>query len=705
MTSLRSLVRRGDSGALSPLARRVAVVLAVLTPLLIAGVAVTALHSDPSANAAAGSAPAPTSTGTPMPTPTPTSTGTPGPAAGSDAATTPLLPAAVVNLDSIVYLDDGTIVPADPSNPNQAGTPVAAGKGLVSELTAGTSGQGFSWTVTDADTASAGLASGQFAAVVTVPADFSAAYVSTATSDPVQAQLDVQTNGANSYVTGLLATALSTDLQATLSTKATEQYVTGTLGAFTELSTQLGTAADGAGELAAGANTLAGYTGDLATGVAGAAKGGADLNTAVQGLAGGMREIAVGTEDLPVYAGYIATGSAGVTGGIDILKSRLASETVASYAIDQRQKDLEAEIAALSAAVPDLTTDEIQARLADVQETAAGIRVASFGVTLGLGVDALGVTALEAFSADVSLGSAAFAEDLPLLTTTLTTVADGTDELALGTAELSKGLGELSTGATGIAGGTTELASNMGLLASGLGEAAAQIPSYTTDQQTSISTVVAQPIVTEQSDLKAPPSPAAAIGAVAVPLALWIGAFAIYLLLAPFGRRDLVSTASTFRVVIGSLVPAAVLALVQAAVVAVVLFAVGAQPAHLAGAILFSLVMSISFVMLHQGLVALFGQAGRLISLALVVVQVAAAAVIVPNGLSSPLYTGLAELLPLSHAIAGMQALIGGGAAATAGREALVLLVFAAIGLVLSLIAVTRARSRSTVLAVAPQPA
>lgn len=689
MTSIRSLMRRGDNGVLSPTARRVAVVIAVLTPLLIAGVAVTALTTDRTANAADSS--------------TVSSGGSGGSAA--DAAA-PLLPAAVVNLDAIVYLeDDGTIVPADPSNPNQTGTPVAAGKGLVSELTGGTSGQGFSWTVTDAGTASDGLASGEFAAVVTVPADFSAAYVSTATGSPVQAQLAVQTNSADSYVASLLASALSTNLQAGLSEKSTAQYVTGTLGAFTELNTQLGKAAEGAGELASGANALAGYTGDLATGTATAAQGGTDLDVAVQGLAVGMREIAVGTEDLPVYAGYIASGSAGVTDGIALLKGALAAETEASYAIDQRQKDLEAEIAALSAAVPDLTPEQIQARLQAVQDTAAGIRVSSFAVTLGLGLDALGVTALEGFSAQVSAGSAEFAADLPLLTTTLTGVADGTDELAVATSGLAKGLGDLSTAASEIAGGSTSLATNMGSLATGLDEFAANVPTYTTDQQTTISTVVSQPIVTEQTDIDAPPSSAAAIGAVAVPLGLWIGAFAIYLLLVPFGRRDLASTASTFRVVVGSLVPAALLALVQAAVVAVVLLVVGAQPAHLVASIGFVFVMAIAFVMLHQGLVALFGQAGRLISLALVVVQVAAAAVIVPNGLSSPLYTGLAELLPLSHAITGMQALLGGGSGVPAVREALVLIVFAAIGLVLSLIAVTRARSRSTVIAVAAQPA
>ncbi len=679
MTKLRSLVRRGDNGGLSPIGRRIAIVLAVLTPLLIAGVAVTALRAQADTTAS-GSTDAGTS-------------------ASADAAA-PSLPAAVVNLDQLVYVDGGSVTPAA-SDGSGTGTPVAAGKLLVSQLTDGTAGKGFSWTVTDADTAGAGLSSGEFATVVTIPKEFSAGYASIATSDPVQAEVQVQTNGASSYVTELLASALSANLQAAISEASTKQYVTGLLGGFTELNGKLGEAANGAGQLAAGANTLSDYQGQLATGVAGAAQGGAELNTIVQGLATGMRQIADGTTDLPVYADAIAAGSTGVTDGIGVLKQRLAEETAASYGVDGQQQQLESDIAALSAAVPGLTDDEIQARLADLQATAAGIRVQSFGVTLGLGLDALGVTALEGFSNQVSSGAGEFAQDLPLLTSTLGEVASGTEKIAAGTAGLATGLGDLSTAASGIAGGSTELATNTGKLASGLSEAAAAIPSYTTEQQDSISTVVATPVVTQQSDIDALPTPAAAIAAVAVPLALWVGAFAIYLLLTPFSRRELASTESTFRVVVASLMPAAVLALVQAAIVAVVLVAVGAHPVHVMGAIVFSAVMSLSFVMLHQGLVALFGQAGRLVSLALVVVQVAAAAVIIPNGLSSPFYTGLAQLLPLSHAITGMHALIGGGSAVIAGQEALVLVVFAALGLVLTLVAVTRARSRSVVV-VAP---
>ena len=712
MTSLRSLVRQSDSGTPSSAARRIAIALAVLTPLLIAGVAVTAVSSTPGGSTASSA-----TTG---------STGT----AASVAA--PTLPAAVVNQDEPAY-----------TTPGDDSTAVLAGKVVVSELTSGTSGQGFRWDVTDADTASAGLTSGQYAAVVTIPSSFSAALISTSGDSPTQAQLQVQTNGANSYVTELLATALSSDLPAALAEQSTTTFVSTTLGAFTTLNTQIGEAAGGAGKLAGGADLLAkgasdltGVLGQATTGANDIAKGAAGLkdalalaapaaaavNIGAEGLSAGLADITAATTDLPVYADLLAVGSSGVTAGIGVLKDRLAEETAKSYAIDDRQKALEASIAELRDDVPTLTPEEVQARLDSLSEEAAGIRVSSFEVTLGLGFDALGGTALEDVSGLVSQGQAQFAADVPQLTGGIALAAGGAalvatgtggistgiDKLATGSADLSTavtgladGLGKITTGSGELATNLVPLATNTHLLANGLGEAAEKIPSYTADQQKTLAGVVATPIVTTQSDVAALPSPAAAIGAVAVPLALWIGAFAIYLVLLPFTRRALASTASSFAIVLGALVPAAILAVIQAAVVALVFLVSGAQPAHVVGSILFAFVMSLAFVMLHQGLVALFGQAGRLLSLALVVVQVAAAAVILPVGLSSPLYTGLAGVLPLSHAITGMQALIGGGSLGVVVQETIVLAVVAAIGFVLALIAAVRARSRSVI---APSP-
>jgi putative membrane protein len=385
-----------------------------------------------------------------------------------------------------------------------------------------------------------------------------------------------------------------------------------------------------------------------------------------------------------------------------VLKGALAEQTASSGAIDERQKELEAGIASLSADVPTLSPEEIQERLDLLQLEAAGIRVSSFEVTLGLGVDALGVTVLDEFATQVSGGQALLAADIPALTGGLSEAAVAAGQLATGSAELSAGLQEATDKTGELAAGLGELATNSGTLSGGLTEAAGKIPSYTDDQQKQIATVVTNPIVTEQTVSSALPTPAAAIAAVAVPLALWLGAFAIYLLLTPFTRRALDSTASTFRVVMSALAPAAVLAVLQAGVVALVLFAVGAHPAHVVGSILFTLLTALVFVALHQGLVALFGQVGRLLSLALVVVQVVAAAVIIPTGLSSPLYTALAGLLPLSNAITGMQALIGGGSLDVALQAAAALAVFGLIGLVLSLVAASRRRSRDVVVVQPP---
>lgn len=649
MNRLKALTRRGDLRALSPFARTVVLVLAVLTPLVVAGVSVSAIQASDR-----GSASSPT-----------------------------VLPAAIVNDDQLVNIDQ-----------NGTQTPVLAGKLLVSQLTSSGSATGFDWTVTDAGTASDGLASGRFSAVVTIPGDFSKSYVSLSSSDPVQAQLQVQTNGAGSYVGELLASALSVNLQAALSSTVTEQFVQTTLGGFTSIQSSLQPAASGAGELAGYQSTLASGAGELATNLHKAADGAGELNTGAQAYAGIMQQIASATTDLPTYAGYLADGSSLVTNGIGLMRDAVTtkSQQVGTLAADQAAQA--AQLREIAKGVSDPATAQKLDDLADdIDGTAAGAALISGGLVF----DSLGGDVLQYGSGLVTGGAQEFADDLPLLSTGLQGAATGAAGIATGTAGLADGLGQLATGTDQLAGGASQISTGLTGLANGLDQAVAQIPTYTPDKAKSVATVVAQPVVTSTSDVSALPGAGAAISAVAVPVALWIGALVLYLVLVPFTRSALLSTASTLRVVVSALRWPLLLGAAQAALVAGILLAVGVHPAHLVGSVVFAFVMAVSFVMLHQGLVALLGQGGRILSLALVVVQVVAAAVVIPAGLSAPAYTGLAAVLPLSHAIAGMQLLATGGSLLSVLQEALVLLVFALIGLVLALVAASRARSRDLV--------
>ena len=649
LTRLASLTRRGDLRALSPVARRVVLVLAILTPLVVAGVSVSSMQVP----------------------------------AASTAAVPAVLPAAIVNDDQFVKVDQ-----------NGTEQTVLAGKLLVSQLTSPNTTTGFDWTVTDADTASSGLASGQFSAVVTIPSNFSASYVSLSSPNPVQAQLQVQTNGAESYVGQLLASALSTNLQAALSSTVTKQFTETTLGGFTTLQQNLVPAAAGADKLAGLQTQLAGGAGELATNLHKAASGAGDLQNGLTQYAGVMQTIATATADLPTYAGYLADGTSLVDQGVIALRDSVGKKAadVGTLAADQTTNATQ-----LQQIIDTVTDPALKAQLQTVQQSMTSVADRTAVTSVGLDFDTLGGSVLSLGSGVVDQGARLFADDLPYLSTGLqgaataaSAIATQTGGLTTGLSLLADGSDKLTQGASGIAGGLTDLGT-------GLDSATANIPTYTTDQASAIATVVAQPVVTTSTDVGAVPGPGAAIAAVAVPVALWIGALVLYLVLMPFTRSALLSTASTLRVVVSALRWPLLLGVVQAVLVAAILFALGAHPAHLAGSVVFVFVMTVSFVMLHQGLVALLGQGGRILSIALVVVQVVAAAVVIPSGLSSPAYTALASVLPLSHAISGMQLLVTGGSLLGVLGDAVALAVFALLGFVLAIVAAARARSRDLV--------
>jgi putative membrane protein len=154
MSSFLALLTSTDVAGRSRAVRVVAVVLAVLTPLLIAGIAVTAIGKDVSTN--------------------------------SDGA--PNLPAAVVNLDLPIQTTiDGKQVP------------VVAGKLLTTQLISENT-TGFSWTITDAY-ASRGTSRWSMRLLSRYRAIF--LHMLQEVGKPVQTQLSVQTNGANSYVAEL----------------------------------------------------------------------------------------------------------------------------------------------------------------------------------------------------------------------------------------------------------------------------------------------------------------------------------------------------------------------------------------------------------------------------------------------------------------------------------------------------------------------
>ncbi|RFA07364.1 hypothetical protein B7R21_14205 [Subtercola boreus] len=636
MSMLSTLLKSADRAPRSSVTRMIALVLAVATPLLVAGVAVSAFS-----NTAEG------------------------------ATGAPNLPAAIVNLDATTK----TLV-------NGVETTVPAGKLLTAQLISGQAGSGFSWKLTNADDATAGLDSGAYSAVVTIPSNFSELYVSTGTTSPAAASLEVKTNGAQSYVAALLASALATNVNEALSASVTQSYVKGLLGGFTSIHDQLTTTAEKSGELV----TVAGQVSTLGAGMA---DGIGKLTGGAETLSSGLEKASTSLAPLPGATRGLAELSGVARDGSALLSDGITDTAKKQDSIEARQLELNVEIADLSTDLPKLTTAEVASRVAAIKKLSDDVALSSLDVGLSLDAGAVAGALLKDGNALISKGTTALADSMPTLVT-------GIAGAATGASGLTGGLQQLNGYAPQLVQGTAGVASGVSALSSGLGTAAAAVPSYTADQQATFATVVATPVVTTVTDSQALPSAQVATATVMIPVALWLGAFALYLLLTPFTAQALSSSAGGWRILRQSLLPALGLAVVQALAVIVGLQLIGVSSANPLGSSLFVLGLSVAFVVVHQGLIALFGRVGRMLSLAFLVLQVAAAGVLVPAALSPGWFQTLSSILPLSAAVRGMQGLLTGAGSdggAAIGGVVVTLVVVTGLGLAFTLVAISRRRS------------
>src|SRR5690606_11593439 len=156
------------------------------------------------------------------------------------------IPAAIVNQDEMV-----TQTGADGTE-----TPVLAGRLLVTELT-GDDSPGMNWQLSNAEEAADKLAAGEVYAVLTIPSDFSSSVVSLSSTDPVQAQLKLETDDAHSYLAGAVAQSLGDGMVRAFGSELTKQYIAGIYTQFGSVGEAFTQAADGATQLADGATQAA----------------------------------------------------------------------------------------------------------------------------------------------------------------------------------------------------------------------------------------------------------------------------------------------------------------------------------------------------------------------------------------------------------------------------------------------------------------
>jgi putative membrane protein len=649
------------------------------------------------------------------------------------------IPAIVVNNDEMVTL----------TTPEGEEQPVLAGRQLVTELT-GDGETGFDWTISNDEEAAEALADGDTYAVLTIPADFSASVTSLSGDAPTAAALEIRTDDAHGYLAGIVGSAVGDAIATTFGNELTTRYLEGLYGNLITVGGSLGDAADGAGQLADGADSLSSGLDRLAAGVGSSAAGAQELAGGLGQLAGGVGSAASGASDAAVGAAAYADGVDQYTAGVDSLArglGELAAQTTQlgelgagvgdyvagveglSAGYDQLEVGLlaliDGNIAATAAAagVPATCEPEPAPPIAQLCQLRAGVvetgdgasALAAGGAPLAQG--GAGLAGLESGIAQTAGGAAQLASGSAQLRTGADGLASGYDGLssglaelqagasgaASGTSQLASGLTQLESGASASAGGASELAGGTQELADGLAEGADGTSALSDMDPEETAGVVADPVVAESARDNEIGTVGQVVAMLLGPIGLWLGAMALFLVFRPFTREALASTAPTGRLVARTLFRGSLVGLAQAAAVVLLMHtALGVDWALLPQTLAFSALLAVAFTAIHAFLSAWLGRAGTIVSLVLVVLQLAASGGLYPLEIVSGPYQAISPFLPLTWAVEGMQHIVSGADVAAVWSAAGVIALFGVLGAAGTAIVVGRRRAIRPVARLAP---
>ncbi|WP_251093020.1 YhgE/Pip domain-containing protein [Streptomyces sp. Caat 7-52] len=621
----------------------------------------------------------------------------------------------------------------DDKGATAGGKKISAGDDIVDGLR---DSRTFDWHEVSDEEARKGVEDGTYYLSLTMPADFSSRIASSSGDSPETGALRVRTNDANNYIVGQISRTVFNEVRSAASTKASRTFLDKIFVSFSDIHDKTVTAAKGADKLNSGITKAEKGSKDLADGLKDAksgsgklAKGLKKLDTGAGDLQKGSRQVADGTQELadkvngvdaeagPFIKGnektigdtarLVSDSAKAVKDNLDVLVEHApgAARTAhaASTLLDEAYKKRCEPATLPDPACPDLkrartaaadvavVADDLNTLIADQDGDLKTMR-ANLG-TLRKQADALAERAPH-LSEDVEDA----VKKINKLNKGAHKVAAGAEKLhtGLGTARtgavtLDKGLGTAKSGAETLHGGLYKLSDGSGKLAGGLHSGAGKIPDYDKRDRDRRTGVMADPVQLASHDLHNAPNYGTGFAPYFIPLSLWVGAMVAYMLIPPLNRRALAAGSPAWRIALAGWLPVVAVGVLQvAALMAVLHWAIGLQMLRAAGTIGFLCLVTACFAALVQWLNARFGAAGRILVLALLMLQLTSAGGTYPVQTSPGFFSAIHPYLPMSHIVEALRRLITGGGLGPVWQACGVLAAFTAGALALTALAARR---------------
>ncbi|AWB87750.1 YhgE/Pip family protein [Mycetocola zhujimingii] len=502
----------------------------------------------------------------------------------------------------------------------------------------------FDLSQVEADAATSGLENGDYDFVIEIPAGFSEAVASINSSDPKKAELILRTDDANNYLATTIGNQAIEKIQTEVTAKVVAEAGLTLLNALSTIRSQLSEAATGATQLANGLATAQSGAGELVSGSTELATGLETLRSGSATLAAGAAEVAGGTQEIDDIARRVGTAANDVVAALPQVRTDI-SQVLAAEGLDQA------------------TIDAVLARL---QPIGTGLTRVDQRVQTAVSQ----INRLNSGAQEVASGSAELAAGAA-------TAANGAVTLRNGTATLNSGLAELTNGANE--------------LKTGLENGVAQLPDDTEDTRQAQASTLGTPVSIDTKAIAPAQNYGAGLAPFFAALAAWIGIYALFLIVKPISRRAVTALHSPFRVTLaGWATPAMLGALQMLGLFGVLSLALRFQFANPLATFGVLVAASLTYTAIILALNVWLSAVGQFIGLVMMVLQLVTAGGTFPwQTLPAPL-AFIHHIFPMSYVVDALRQLMYGGDIGRVGADLSVLALWFSIGIVATVIGVTR---------------
>ncbi|HET6354722.1 YhgE/Pip domain-containing protein [Streptomyces sp.] len=622
----------------------------------------------------------------------------------------------------------------DDKGATASGKKIAAGDEITKGLRAS---KVFEWHEVSEAEARKGVEDGAYYLSLTMPEDFSARIASSSGDSPETGALQVRTNDANNYIVGQISRTVFSEVRTAASVNASRTFLDRIFISFSgihdatekaakgadQLKGGIGKAKKGSKDLADGLKDAKNGSGRLAGGLAKLNKGASDLETGSQQVSDGTQALAdkvngVAADVRPYLkdngkaigdaARLVADSSQAIRHNLDILvKTAPGAAALAHKSADELNAIYQAHCE--DALLPDPTfcpaLKRAKVTAADVAKIADDVNALVKGNSGDLKKLDGQLADLQKKANDLAKRSPRLDEDLESavakindLNSGAKKVAQGADKLHTGlssaksgSTDLDTGVGRLKTGAGKLDGGMFKLADGSTELAGGLNDGVGKIPDYGKNDRDRRTEVMADPVKLANQSLHKAPNYGTGFAPYFIPLSLWVGAMVAYMIIQPLNRRALAAGASAWRIAVAGWLPVAAIGLAQvAALMSVLHWGLGLKMAYAAGTIGFLALVTCCFAAIIQWLNARFGAAGRILVLAVLMLQLTSAGGTYPVQTSPGFFNAVHPFLPMSYVVDALRRLITGGGLGPVWQACVVLIAFTAGALALTAVSARR---------------